>query len=97
MIAIHNSINVIKISLNWTEHIELEDRGGTLNKNNTNLNLKWKNNLNLREVPCFEPNYYINIYHDGSVMPCCHLRSDNSNHKEFIMGNLKNNSIIDIF
>lgn len=97
LIAIHNSINIIQIFLNWPKYAKLEDRGGSLNKENVSKNMIWKNDLNIRTVPCYEATNYLNIYHDGSVMPCCHLRPDNLNHQDFIMGNLHDFSIKDIF
>ena len=30
-------------------------------------------------------------------MPCCHMRHDNPEHQEFILGNLGNDSLSDIF
>lgn len=97
LIAIHNTINIVRIMLNWPKNIELENRGGYFNKNSLSSNYKWKNNCELRTEPCFEPLNYLNIYSDGSVMPCCHLRPDNVNHKDYIMGNLYENSIVEIY
>ena len=96
LLAIHNTINLVQIFLNWPKTAQLENRGGSLNKDNVNSDLKWKNDLAERKYPCYETSYYLNIYHDGSVMPCCHLRPDNPDHEKFIMGNLNETSIVDI-
>jgi len=59
--------------------------------------LKWKNNREKRIVPCPEPTYFINITYDGYVMPCCHLRADIPEHQEFILGNVKDDTLEDIY
>jgi radical SAM protein with 4Fe4S-binding SPASM domain len=33
----------------------------------------------------------------GDVMPCCNLRSDIDSHKSYILGNIKNSSLQNIF
>lgn len=50
-----------------------------------------------RVIPCAEPTYYLNISYDGSVMPCCHMRPDNPEHQQYILGNIKDQSIIEIY
>lgn len=95
--ALHPSINIIFINLNWPEHFGLEDRGGSILPQDGLENFKWKNNHQKRQEPCYEAANYINIYADGSVTPCCHLRPDNINHQPFIMGNLYNNTLSEIW
>lgn len=64
------------------------NRGGIISK------IKSKK---LRTAPCFIPSRAVYIDYDGSVMPCCNLRSDWSGHKIFILGNINKNSIFEIF
>ena len=49
-----------------------------------------------RVKPCPLPFRDIYIDYDGSVMPCCNVRSDYAPHAEFIMGNVTNDSIFSI-
>jgi radical SAM protein with 4Fe4S-binding SPASM domain len=95
--AIHKNINLIQINLDWPKHHFLENRGGTFKPEDFPKEYKWLNECVERDFPCVEPAYYINIYHDGNVTPCCHIRPDNYNHKEFILGNIYEDSIVDIF
>lgn len=50
-----------------------------------------------RNVPCLIP--FANIYIDfnGNCMPCCNLRSDIDQHKNFILGNANSDSLANIF
>lgn len=93
--AIYNQI-LITVRLNWPHHTPLENRGGFLKKEKL-LNLQWKNNMSIRTIPCPEPTYFINIEYDGSVSPCCHIRSDIKEHQQYILGNLKEQSLKDIY
>lgn len=86
----------ITVTLDWIDNMELENRGGSLNKDDM-PDYKWKKDMQPRTRPCAEPEYFMNIAYDGSVMPCCHLRPDNPNHKEYILGNIKDNNIVDIY
>jgi MoaA/NifB/PqqE/SkfB family radical SAM enzyme len=49
--------------------------------------------------PCREPFETFVIDYTGSVMPCCNLRSDLTEHREFIVGNLStpDTSIFDVY
>jgi len=42
----------------------------------------------IRKIPCYEPQLFAGINYDGTVSPCCNIRSDIPKHKPFIMGNL---------
>lgn len=95
--AIHKNINLIQVSLNWTQNHLLENRGGTFKPEDLSSEYKWLNECKQRDYPCVEPSYYINVYHDGNVTPCCHIRPDNEKHKKFILGNIYDTSIVDIF
>lgn len=97
LLAVHKSINLIKVVYDWPKQALLENRAGVLSKDEQPLKMiRWKNDSNKRVVPCPEPSYYINITFDGSVMPCCHIRSDIPIHKDYILGNVKENTLEEI-
>jgi MoaA/NifB/PqqE/SkfB family radical SAM enzyme len=50
-----------------------------------------------RTSPCFSPFTNIYIDYNGSVVPCCNVRSDVPEHNEMVMGNVNEQSIFDIF
>ena len=50
-----------------------------------------------RNMPCVLPLKAIYIDYNGSVMPCCNLRSDIKEHERFIMGNVNDNTLEEIF
>ncbi len=80
------NMNILYVT-NWLKRASIEDRGGSLKE--------WSKEKRIK--PCYEPKYFIGIDYNGNVMPCCHLRSDNPSHKEFILGNLKDNDIEEIY
>lgn len=92
--AIHSYVGLIICECNWTKNHLLENRGGTLN-NSELSDMKWKNNMSVRTIPCIEPDYCINIDYNGNLMPCCHMRADT--HEDFCFGNIRENHITDIF
>ena len=51
----------------------------------------------VRDFPCYEPVHFIGIDFNGSVMPCCNLRSDVSLHENYILGNIENNTLLEIY
>ena len=96
--AIHKNIGLITVKLNWINNSELENRGGYFTSEDIlNSPYSWKNMNERRTYPCADPMYYINIYHTGDVTPCCHIRPDNPKHQDFILGNIYNENLIDIF
>lgn len=96
--AIHKNIGLITVKLNWTQQCKLENRGGYFSQEDISKSIyKWRNNAEKRTYPCADPIYYINIYHNGDVTPCCHIRPDNPNHKDFVLGNIYQDSLMDIF
>jgi radical SAM protein with 4Fe4S-binding SPASM domain len=64
------------------------DRGGSRKE----LSLKER-----RTEPCLEPDRFIGIDYDGNMMPCCATRSDIEEHKDYILGNINEKNILDIF
>lgn len=94
--GIHRYVESVTVQLNWVKNQLLQNRGGYF-KHGDLPNHKWENDMRKRIAPCPEPEYYINIYHDGSVMPCCHMRPDNPAHKDYIFGNIKDTPLVDIY
>jgi len=69
-------------------------RLGEINNRAGSLDIKKKY---IRDFPCYEPNYFIGIDYTGDVVPCCNIRSDINNHKPYVLGNVKDNTLEDIF
>lgn len=88
-------INNIKVNYlyDWQKHFKIEDRGGLLSSSVC----EWKNNREIRDYPCFVSGRPLSIDYLGNVTPCCHIRGDADQHKEYIMGNIKESSMSDIF
>ncbi len=95
--AIHEYVGLIMCQCNWTNNRALENRGGILTPDNTDYsNIKWRNNLETRSLPCIETITTVNIDYKGNIMPCCHIRNDCEYHTYLTMGNVSENKIIDI-
>ena len=50
-----------------------------------------------RKSPCYIPFGALYVDYNGSVMPCCNLRSDIKEHEKYIMGDAKHESLAEIF
>lgn len=50
-----------------------------------------------RKSPCLSPFWYSHIDYTGNVVPCCNIRSDNPKHARFVMGNVSDTSLFDIY
>ncbi len=89
----------IKYFTDWTKNIELEDRGGFLKQSiiHNNTEMIFRNNRAARLYSCNEPKIFIAIEHNGNVTPCCHIRSDVGIHKDFVLGNLYNSKLSEIY
>ncbi len=74
--------------VNWQDNYIPGDRGGFLQNE--------KIQKQARIIPCFEPKYFIGINYDGTVSPCCNIRNDIELHKDFILGDLHNQSLSEI-
>lgn len=66
---------------------KLNNRAGAMNLRRTYV----------RDFPCFEPTYFIGVDYNGSVSPCCNMRSDVGLHKPYMLGNINDSSIFDIW
>lgn len=62
-----------------------------------NIEIAFENNMKPRNTYCPEPFHYISIGYDGSILPCCMLRVDSTKHKEYILGNVYKQNLVDIF
>jgi radical SAM protein with 4Fe4S-binding SPASM domain len=53
--------------------------------------------IEARRSPCESP--FVRLYVDwtGDVFPCCNLRADYPGHKDYIMGNVNNSPLMDIY
>ncbi len=51
----------------------------------------------VRTTPCFVPHKSIDIDYNGNVLPCCNMISDSELHKPYVIGNIKNNTIFDLY
>ena len=50
-----------------------------------------------RKSPCIRPFTDIYIDYSGKVMPCCNLRSDAEEHRKYILGDLNNQSLFEVY
>jgi len=96
IIKAHYDNITILYYVDWTKHVELENRGGFFNNEELYANVKWKNINEKRDYPCNEPMFFVGIDYNGNTTPCCNIRSDNINHKEAIMGDVKSSTLYDI-
>lgn len=51
----------------------------------------------IRTSPCASVFNHIYIDYNANVMPCCNMRSDSAEHQKFILGNLQNSNIFEIY
>lgn len=95
--AIHKTIGRVIYCYDWPRLTEIEDRAGSItNIHYSKCDVKWKNDRLIRTVPCIEPTYYLSIDYAGNVTPCCHIRADYNEHKDFVMGNVNIQSLPNI-
>ena len=50
-----------------------------------------------RTSACIMPIVMFTIHYNGNVMPCCHFVGDNKKHEPYVCGNVKDQSIFDIY
>lgn len=106
-------IKLIHFYADWPKHNPLENRGGfftdlaTGKIKNVTANygdkktrgkiMKWKGGGKKRTTACRLPTVNMNIDFDGTVNPCCHIRTDNPMHKDYHLGNINEQKVQDIF
>jgi len=78
------------VFLNFKSNATIEDRGGIIK---TNF-IKFKNGGKSRERPCYEPQKFLGIDYNGSVMVCCNMNSDF--HEDYSIGNINYNTLDEI-
>lgn len=78
----------VVVCLDWPKETLMENRGGFFSGPVDNL--KWRDD-GVRNHSCLDPQHFVAIDYNGSVMPCCCLRSDY--HKDYILGNLHANTL----
>ena len=54
-------------------------------------------NIKERTSQCFLPNMQVSIDYDGTYSMCCNIRSDVEEHKDYIIGNIRDNTIFELF
>ncbi|WIH85463.1 SPASM domain-containing protein [Brachyspira pilosicoli] len=54
-------------------------------------------NIEERTSQCFLPNMQVSIDYDGTYSMCCNIRSDLEAHKDYIIGNIRDNTIFELF
>lgn len=54
-------------------------------------------NIKERTSQCFLPNIQVSIDYDGIYSMCCNIRSDVEEHKDYIIGNIRDNTIFELF
>ena len=67
----------------WPKVGVISDRGGNLKEYS----------LEIRDYPCFEPFRFLGINYDGTISPCCNIRNDSLNQKDYIFGNLNTQNL----
>jgi MoaA/NifB/PqqE/SkfB family radical SAM enzyme len=75
--APHKSIEIEVRAINYWKHGT--DRGGLLEGFDAKQ---------ARTAPCYFPFSHFHIGFEGTVVPCCHIRSDNEQHRPYRYGNV---------
>ena len=83
----YNGISILYY-VDWQKNALIGSRGDSLNAKMIRRERRTK--------PCFEPTRFIGIDYNGSIMPCCELRSDIPEHHPYIFGNIKDEALRDI-
>jgi len=87
-----------KLKITEFENFDIEVRASKLADIVSNRAASIKNEaLPLRKIPCVKPHSSLHINYDGSINPCCNVRSDVEQHKFMDIGNIDNISIFDAF
>jgi MoaA/NifB/PqqE/SkfB family radical SAM enzyme len=87
-IRVKTELKELKISLDSMDfHIVGNDRGGSLDT------IESKG----LPDPCFQPVKSIYVDYNGSMVPCCNIRSDIKAHTRCILGNVEKTNIFEIY
>lgn len=82
--AYHDDMKILYY-VNWKDNYVPGNRGGALQLEDMT-----------RDYICTEPQYFIGVNYDGTVSPCCNIRSDYGQHHPFILGDLHDQSLSSI-
>lgn len=91
LVYYHYKNKKVVVCLDWPQMTLLENRGGFFPGPIDGY--QWRSE-EPRRIGCEDPGMFVAIDYNGSVMPCCCLRSDF--HTDYILGNLKDNSLEEI-
>lgn len=84
----YSGMNFMYLAMNFEEIGG--DRGGSVNT----IHVKREE---VRDYGCFYPIADLYIDYNGLVMPCCNMRSDVKTHEPYILGDVNNNNLFEIF
>lgn len=79
----HYNKMLILLVIDWKKVWKIADRGGILREYSKKI----------RTLPCKEPFFFVGVNYDGTISPCCNIRSDEPKHKKFLLGDLKENNL----
>ena len=87
-----------KLKITEFENFDIDVRSSKLYDFVSNRAASIKNqSMPLRKIPCAKPDSALHINYDGSINPCCNVRSDVEAHKFMDIGNIDEMSIFDAF
>ena len=97
-IGISKNIPLIVYRSNWAEYAHLEDRAGSLKEDiyHNEKKVAWAYDKAIRNRPCREPKLHPVIDCHGNLLPCCHFGNFIPQHRKYILGNVKKNTIKEI-
>jgi len=96
--GMHKYVDEVFCRLDWCNTVLLEDRAGYLKDDIIvrGQEMKWAGDRQERTSPCYEQKHTIIIDYNGSVMPCCHMRSDIPKYEQHIYGNVNDDLLSNI-
>jgi radical SAM protein with 4Fe4S-binding SPASM domain len=86
--------NIVYVA-DWPKHVQLEDKGGLLCFSRL-TDYKIRSNKE-RAHECTEPYRFVAVDYNGKVTPCCQIRSDSPAHEHFVLGDLHDNTLTEIW
>ena len=96
--GMHIDVQKIRYRSDFLKYMRFEDRGGFFRDDVVvdGTTLKWKNDRRQRREPCAQVGTAITIAYNGNVTLCTNVRSDNPEHHEHILGNIKEEDLLGI-